>query len=92
MLPIGDAQRTGIADGWEIEFRPPVTAAAVEIQKMKITTKSQIEILLPELKPNKVTNAHCYHFRPTIGNTHVICRFFYIVRPLVYFEQFIVLR
>ena len=42
---------------------------------MKITTKSQIEILLPELKPNKVTNAHCYYFRPTIGNTHVSSRF-----------------
>ena len=44
-----------------------------EIQKMKITTKSQIEKLLPEPKPNKVTNAHCYYFRPTIGNTFVTC-------------------
>ena len=43
----------------------------IEIQKMKITTKSQIEILLPEPKPNKVANAHCYYVRPTIGNTHV---------------------
>ena len=78
MLPIGDAQRTGIADGWEIEFRPPVTAAAVEIQKMKITTKSQIEKLLPEPKPNKVTNAHGYYFRPTIGNTHVSRSFYFV--------------
>ena len=38
---------------------------------MTITTKSQIEILLPEPKPNKVTNAHFYYFRPTVGNTHV---------------------
>ena len=46
---------------------------------MKITTKSQIEKLLPELKPNKVTNAHCYYVRPTIGNTHVACWCFYKV-------------
>ena len=43
---------------------------------MKITTKSQIEKILPELKPNKVTNAHRYYFRPTIGNTHVSCSFY----------------
>ena len=42
-----------------------------EIQKMKVKTKSQIEKLLPELKPIKEPNAHCYFFRPTIGNTHV---------------------
>ena len=26
-------QRTGIADGWEIEFRPPVTAADLKYKR-----------------------------------------------------------
>ena len=49
---------------------PARNRCPIEIQKMKIATKSQIEILLPELKPNKFTNAHCYYVRPTIGNTY----------------------
>ena len=27
------AQRTGIADGWEIELRPPVTAADLKYKR-----------------------------------------------------------
>jgi hypothetical protein len=34
----------------------------IEKLKLKITTKSQIEILLPELKLIRITDAHCYSF------------------------------
>jgi len=34
---------------------------------MNITTKSQIETRLPEQKPYRITNAHCYSVRPNIA-------------------------
>jgi len=38
---------------------------------MKITTKRQIETRLPEQKPHRITNAHCYSVRPNIAKPHV---------------------
>ena len=39
----------------------------IELQKLKITTKSQIEFRLPELKLIRITNAHCYYVSPTFA-------------------------
>lgn len=38
---------------------------------MKITTKSQIEIRLPEQMLHRITNAHCYSVCPNIAKPHV---------------------
>jgi hypothetical protein len=45
----------------------------IEKLKMKITTKSQIEKLLPEPKPIRITAADCYSFCPPYNQT-ACCR------------------
>jgi hypothetical protein len=48
-------------------FRPE--PLPIEILKIKITTKSQIEKLLPEPKLIRITAADCYSFCPPYSQT-----------------------
>jgi hypothetical protein len=50
----------------------------IEILMMKITTKSQIEILLPEPKLIRITAAHCYSFCPPYSQTACWWQVFFV--------------
>jgi hypothetical protein len=50
MLEMYSIQRAGIAAGGEFIVRPARNCCPIENIKLKLTTKSQINIRLPELK------------------------------------------
>ena len=58
-----DAQRAGIAAGGEFIVRPARNQCPIENIRLKLTTKSQIEIRQPEQKYSDA-NSRCFNVQP----------------------------
>ena len=63
---------------WEIEFRLPGTAANSKYE-VEVKYKKPIDIRLPKLKLNRITNAHCYSVYPTCTKTQCYAQGFIVV-------------